>query len=102
MSDETALRPGNPIGPALLAIGKQLLGAASLDSEKSEAVAIHSFRRRMKRWRAFLRLLEPVLGDQAVRLRADARDLARKLAGARDAQAALDAIDDLGGDYQAL
>ena len=102
MSEETALRPGNPIGPALLAIGKELLGAGSLDPEKPEALAIHNFRRRMKRWRAFLRLLEPVLGEEAVRLRTEARDLARTLAGARDAQAALDAIDDLGGDYQAL
>ena len=102
MSEETALRPGNPIGPALLAVGKELLGAGSLDPEKPEALAIHNFRRRMKRWRAFLRLLEPVLGEEAVRLRTEARDLARTLAGARDAQAALDAIDDLGGDYQAL
>lgn len=102
MSNEPALRPGDPIGPTLLAIGKELLGPGSLDPEKSEASAIHNFRRRMKRWRAFLRLLEPVLGDEAIRLRTEARDLARTLAGARDAQAALDALDDLGEDYNAL
>lgn len=102
MSEEPALRPGNPIGPALLTIGKELLGAGSLDPQKSEASAIHSLRRRMKRWRAFLRLIEPVLGEEAVRLRTEARDLARLLAGARDAQAAIDAMADLGGDYESL
>ncbi len=56
----------------------------------------------MKRWRAFLRLLEPVVGEEALRLRIEARDLARTLAGARDAQAALDAVADIGGDYEAL
>ena len=102
MSEEPVLRPGSEIGPALLAIGKDLLGVGSLDPAKAEASAIHSFRRRMKRWRAFLRLLEPVLGDEALRLRVEARDLARTLAGARDAQAALDAVADMGGDYAAL
>jgi CHAD domain-containing protein len=102
MSDDPVLRPGNPIGPALLAIGKDLLNADALDPEKSEAAAIHGFRRRMKRWRAFLRLLEPIVGDEATRLRIEARDLARTLAGARDAQAALDAVADIGGDYEAL
>ena len=56
----------------------------------------------MKRWRALLRLFEPFLGEEGVRLRLEARDLARGLAGARDAQAAIDAIDDLGEDYAAL
>ena len=102
MTDDPVLRPGNPIGPALLAIGKDLLNIGALDSEKSEAAAIHGFRRRMKRWRAFLRLLEPVVGEEALRLRIEARDLARTLAGARDAQAALDAVTDIGGDYDAL
>lgn len=102
MTDDQVLRPGSPIGPTLLAIGKTLLGAGTLDPQKSEADAIHNFRRRMKRWRAFLRLLEPVLGEEALRLRTEARDLARTLAGARDAQAALDAVADLGGDYAAL
>jgi CHAD domain-containing protein len=102
MNDEPGLRPGQPIGPALVAIGKELLGGVSLDPQQSDASAIHDFRRRMKRWRAFLRLLEPVLGEAAIRLRTEARDLARSLAGARDAQAALDALGDLGEDYNAL
>ena len=102
MSDESLLLPGSAIGPALLAIGKELLGVGSLDPGKDEATAIHGFRRRMKRWRAFLRMLEPALGQEAVRLQIEARDLARTLSGARDAQAALDALEDLGGDYAAL
>src|SRR5262249_3405187 len=43
-----------------------------------------------------LRLLGPFLGQAGRRLRDEARDLARALAGARDAQSALDALGDLG------
>jgi CHAD domain-containing protein len=102
MNDDPVLRPGNPVGPALLAIGRDLLDSGPLDPSNAEVEAIHGFRRRMKRWRAFLRLLEPVVGEKALRLRVEARDLARTLAGARDAQAALDAMADIGGDYEAL
>jgi CHAD domain-containing protein len=51
----------------------------------------------MKRWRALLRLLGPILGADARTLRDEARDLARALGGARDAQSALDALSDLAG-----
>jgi CHAD domain-containing protein len=101
MSGEPRLHPDGDVGPALIAIGRDMLAHISLD-HGPDATAIHGFRRGMKRWRAFLRLLEPVLGDEAVRLRHEARDLARTLAGARDAQAALDALDDLAGDYVSL
>ena len=67
----------------------------STDPAKSDAEAVHDFRRAMKRWRALLRLFEPFVGDEARRLRDEARDLARALAGARDAQSALDALADL-------
>jgi CHAD domain-containing protein len=46
----------------------------------------------MKRWRALLRLLAPLVGEEARELRLQARDLARELAGPRDAQSALDAL----------
>src|SRR5205807_7221427 len=46
-------------------------------------------------WRALLRLFEPCVGPDARALRDEARDLARALAGARDAQSALDALADL-------
>jgi CHAD domain-containing protein len=49
----------------------------------------------MKRWRALLRLVEPFLGEEARRLRDEARDLAHALTGARNAQSALDALADL-------
>jgi CHAD domain-containing protein len=42
-----------------------------------------------------LRLVEPFVGDDGLQLRTQARDLARELGGARDAQSALDALEDL-------
>jgi CHAD domain-containing protein len=98
MSDEPALRPGLAVGEALRAIARAMLAdarAAIDDPARSEAEAVHDFRREMKRWRALLRLLDPFLGDDDRRLRDDARDLARELGGARDAQSALDALADL-------
>jgi CHAD domain-containing protein len=61
-----------------------------------DAIAVHEFRKAMKRWRAMLRLYEPLLGETATQLRVEARDLARELAGTRDARSALDALADLG------
>ena len=101
MTDQPRLRPDAEIGPTLIAIGRNMLAPAAFD-EPSDAAAIHAFRRAMKRWRSFLRLLQPLLGEEALRLRHEARDLARKLASARDAQAALDALADLEGDYAPL
>src|SRR5882672_9996091 len=102
MADEAALRPGQPVGFALLATGRDLLARIGLDDAKAEAHAIHDFRRAVKRWRSFLRLIEPFVGESALQLRHDARDLARSLAGARDAQAALDALADLKEEYATL
>jgi CHAD domain-containing protein len=69
--------------------------AAIGDAAKSDAEAVHDFRRAMKRWRALLRLFEPFVGQDARRLRDHARDLAGALSGARDGQSALDALTDL-------
>jgi CHAD domain-containing protein len=85
-------------GADLRAVGRELLtGArAAIENEKlSEAEAVHEFRKAMKRWRALLRLLEPDLGMGGRRLRIAARDLARALSRPRDAQSALDALDDV-------
>jgi CHAD domain-containing protein len=60
-----------------------------------DATAVHEFRKAMKRWRSLLRLYEPLLGAEAEQLRVEARDLARELAGTRDARSALDALADL-------
>jgi CHAD domain-containing protein len=98
MSDEPALRPDLAVGEALRAVARDILvearGAIS-DPALSDAEAVHRFRREIKRWRALLRLLDPYLGDHGRRLRTEARDLARSLGGARDAQSALDALNDL-------
>jgi CHAD domain-containing protein len=98
MSEKPALQPGLAVGEALRAVARDILGEARTaieDPAHSDAVAVHEFRRAMKRWRAFLRMLEPFLEDDGRRLRNEARDLARSLGGARDGQSALDALDDL-------
>jgi CHAD domain-containing protein len=86
------------VGEALGAVARDILAEARAAIEnpgKSEAEAVHDFRRAMKRWRALLRLFEPFVGPEGRRLRDEARDLARGLSGARDAQSALDALADL-------
>src|ERR1700732_3978717 len=98
MSDKPAIRPDATVGDALKAVARDILAealAALDDPEKSDAVAVHDYRKAMKRWRALLRLIGPFLGEDGERLRVEAGDLARELAGARDAQSALDALDDL-------
>ncbi len=100
MSAEPEFDPHQPIGPSLVAVARAMLGQAAHETQaETDAVAIHGVRTAMKRWRAYLRLLEPFLDDEGTRLRLEARDLARGLAGARDAQSALDALEDLGEDY---
>ena len=66
------------------------------DPDLNDATAVHEFRKGMKRWRALLRLFEPLMGDEAAVLRVEARDLARELAGSRDARSAIDGLADLG------
>jgi len=98
MSDKPALQPGLAVGEALRAVARDILAEARTaieDPSNSDAVAVHDFRRAMKRWRALLRLLDPFLAEGGQRLRTEARDLARALGRARDAQSALDALDDL-------
>src|SRR5690606_31711251 len=98
MGAKPGLRPAKPVGAALAAFAHDILTearAAIDDPAKSDAVAVHEFRKAMKRWRALLRLLEPLVNSEARRMRDLARDLARALAAARDSQSALDAVDDL-------
>jgi CHAD domain-containing protein len=99
MGARTGVRAGDSLGKALAAFGSDIIAEAraALDTpEHSDAVAVHEFRKAMKRWRAFLRVLEPTVGAEAQRLRHEARDLARQVAAARDVQSALDALADLG------
>lgn len=98
MSSKPALRPDLAVGEALRDVAHDILSDArtAIESpDNSDAVAVHEFRREMKRWRALLRLLEPFLGAESEGLQTAARDLARDLGGARDPQSALDAFDDL-------
>lgn len=86
------------VGEALRDVAHDILSdsrAAIESHDNSDAVAVHQFRREMKRWRALLRLLEPFLGKKSEELQTTARDLARELRGARDPQSALEALDDL-------
>jgi CHAD domain-containing protein len=98
MQEKPALRPSVAVGEALRGVARDILAEARTaieDSTKSDADAVHDFRRAMKRWRALLRLVEPFVGEEARRLRDEARDLAHTLTGARNAQSALDALADL-------
>ena len=98
MDDRPALRSDVAVGEALRGVARDVLTEARTavtDPARTEAEAVHDFRRAMKRWRAFLRLLEPFVGQEARGLRDEARDLAGALTGARNAQSALDAVADL-------
>jgi CHAD domain-containing protein len=98
MDDRPALRLDVAVGEALRGVARDVLSEARTavtDPARTEAEAVHDFRRAMKRWRAFLRLLEPFVGHDARGLRDEARDLAHALTGARNAQSALDALADL-------
>jgi CHAD domain-containing protein len=100
MSDKPALYPQGPVGDQLRTAAHNIVAEARTaieDASLIDAVAIHDFRKAMKRWRALLRLLEPFLGEAARGLRIAARDLARELAGPRDVQSALDALADATG-----
>jgi CHAD domain-containing protein len=98
MEDRPALQVDVAVGEALRAVARDILveaRTAVTDPTNTDAEAVHDFRRAMKRWRALLRLFEPFVGEEARRLRDEARDLARALTGARNAQSALDALADL-------
>jgi CHAD domain-containing protein len=76
---------------AIIADARSSLASAGM----SDAETVHEVRKALKRWRAWLRLLAEPLGEPADQMRAEARELMRSLAGARDAQSALDALADL-------
>ena len=80
MSDKPALCPDKAVGEALREVARDVLSDArkAIESpEHSDAVAVHEFRREMKRWRALLRLLQPFLGAEFDGLQTTARNLAR-------------------------
>jgi CHAD domain-containing protein len=93
--------PGGPdasFGDGLAAAARSIIADgrhALTDPELSDPEAVHEVRKALKRWRALLRLLGRPLGEQADQMRMEARELMRAVAGARDAQSALDALGDL-------
>jgi len=98
MADRPAVRPDVALGEALKAVARDTLSEARRaleDRQKPDAIAVHDYRKAMKRWRSLLRLLQPFLGEDGRRLRTEARDFARELSGARDAQSAIEALEDL-------
>src|SRR5580704_12143278 len=83
MNNKAALRPQGAVGDGLRAAARDILSTAReaiIGPVENEAAAIHDFRKAIKQWRALLRLLEPLLGSDARKLRLDARELARGLA----------------------
>ena len=85
-------------GDGLAAAARSIIADARrtlTDPKLTEPEAVHEVRKALKSWRALLRLLARPLGEQADQMRAEARELMRALAGARDAQSALDALADL-------
>ena len=85
MDDRPALQINVAVGAAVRAVASDILAearAAIAHPGRSDAEAVHDFRRAMKRWRALLRLIEPFVGEEARQLRDEARDLARALTGA--------------------
>jgi CHAD domain-containing protein len=99
MAPKPQLHPGVALPEALRETARRMIAharAVIAAPAESDTLAVHEFRREMKRWRAFLRLLQPLLGAVGARLRTEARDLARALASARNARSALDALADLG------
>jgi len=95
---EQAGEDGSIFGGNLAAAGRAIIADARkalCDPKLSDPEAVHNLRKALKRWRAYLRLLERPLGAPAQAMRVEAREMMRALAGARDAQSALDALDDL-------
>jgi len=86
---------GGNLGTAAHAILRDARTALT-DPRLTDSEAIHDVRRALKRWRALMRLLSGPLGEPADQMRTEARDLMRTLSVTRDAQAALDALADLG------
>src|SRR5262245_9456244 len=97
MSVRSALKPGQPVGAALRDVAAGAVAEAQAilnDPERDSTTKVHDIRRALKRWRALLRMLGPHLGESGEALRMQARDLARSLTVARDAQSAIDAFND--------
>ncbi len=93
LHDETPARGLRRIVLAQLDLAIELLRG---ESATSPAQAVHETRKALKRLRALMRLLEGEIGaKQAARERRGLSDIARNLAGARDAEVMVDTLEDL-------
>jgi CHAD domain-containing protein len=104
MARKSALSP-DPAARAMAELLRDIVASARkpLDTpDITDSVAIHDYRKAFKRWRAALRLVAPVVGEEAEVMRIAARDLAREMARARDGAAALEALSDLGDNVPTL
>ena len=104
MARKSAPHP-DPASRAMAELLRDIVASARKPLETpdiTDAVAIHDFRKAFKRWRAALRLIAPVVGEEAEVMRIAARDLAREMASARDGTAALEALSDLGKDVPGI
>ena len=104
MARKSAPHP-DPAASAMAELLRDIVASARKPLETpdiTDAVAIHDFRKAFKRWRAALRLIAPVAGEEAEVMRIAARDLAREMASARDGTAALEALSDLGDDIAGI
>jgi hypothetical protein len=82
----------------IVASGREPIEAPDI----SVSSAVHDLRKALKHWRAILRLIAPMIGEEAELMRVEARDLAREIAAARDSRAAQEALADLGDDLPDL
>jgi CHAD domain-containing protein len=94
------LARGEPLAEALprMAVGQvdMALELLAPDSRASNAHVVHETRKAIKRLRALLRLLERRLGKEEYARENDAlRELAQRMAGARDAEVMLATLDGL-------
>ena len=101
MNDQPCLQPDVAVDEALRSVARAVLAdarAAIEDLKRPAAEAVHDFRAPHE---AVARAYSPACTNSRRRdgraLRDEARDLARALGGARDAQSALDALSDLAG-----
>jgi CHAD domain-containing protein len=89
------LGKGEPAGEGIrrIALGRLDHALDRLDAPGDDPEAVHEARKDLKKLRAVLRLLRKRLGDELYgRENAGARDTARMLAGARDAQVRVDTL----------
>jgi CHAD domain-containing protein len=85
-----------PLGAGLRRVVLQVLDDASQRLEAPpSAEAVHQLRKRFKEGRAILRLMQPTIGEQAADARKILRQNARTLAGSRDAEAMVEAMEKL-------